>query len=429
VAPRHPSSPAGQAAAEYVALLTVLAIVLGAAAAVALPGLAPALAHAVREGICRVGGGVCTPAQARAQGLAPCVVHARRERERAAVKLAVIRLERGDALVVERLSDGRARVAFVDGAALTGEVAVGVALSPLGVAAGAEAGAGVRFAAGRVWTFASVARAATFVRRWSRREELLGEVRGACPVCGGGERPPRAAERYAEGGGVGALRAALGVGGSEAAGEASAVLGRRIAGAATTWYLRVDAALAAELGAVAGSVRAGAGSETVLEVTARVGRAEELRVRAAGRSAAELRFLAPLTRLRELARGLRGAAGDGRAGLAVEAEVALDLRDPASRRAAAGLLAALRTRAAPAEALVAARALGARLDAAGAVDLRTYRLTTSAGPDVELEAALGAGAGVEYEREAEQRELVRAWSLRPGGPLRGREDCEAAARA
>ena len=106
-----PRPVAGQASAEYVALLAVVgAFVAGAAAVGSPPALAHKLADALRHGICRVAGGVCTPDQARAAGLEPCLVQARTDRQRLGGRLLVVRLGRGDALLVERRSDGSAAV-------------------------------------------------------------------------------------------------------------------------------------------------------------------------------------------------------------------------------------------------------------------------------------------------------------------------------
>ena len=122
-----PRSIAGQASAEYVALLAVVGAIVAGAAAVGSPPLAGlGVAAAVRHGICLVAGGVCTPREARAAGLAPCLVHARTDRERLGGRLLVVRLGRGDALLVERRSDGSAAVSFTDGA--SGGATVGVGL-------------------------------------------------------------------------------------------------------------------------------------------------------------------------------------------------------------------------------------------------------------------------------------------------------------
>lgn len=109
-----PRSIAGQASAEYVALLAVVAaIVAGAAAVGSPPPLALKLTAAVRHGICRVAGGVCTSGEARAAGLAPCLLQASMEAIANALKHAgesqvAVSAKRGTAaLRVEVRDDGR----------------------------------------------------------------------------------------------------------------------------------------------------------------------------------------------------------------------------------------------------------------------------------------------------------------------------------
>jgi hypothetical protein len=68
------------------------------------------------------------------------------------------------------------------------------------------------------------------------------------------------------------------------------------------------------------------------------------------------------------------------------------------------------------------RALAARLDTDGDVDVRLLRVRL-AERDFGAEAALGLGVGGAYRRTQEARDLLRAWSLRARGALREREDC------
>ena len=68
------------------------------------------------------------------------------------------------------------------------------------------------------------------------------------------------------------------------------------------------------------------------------------------------------------------------------------------------------------------RALAARLDADGAVDVRVLRVGMDE-RDLGAEAALGLAVGGDYRRTQEVRDLLRAWSLRPAAGLREREDC------
>jgi len=168
------------------------AVVAGAAAVGSPPALAARLAGAVRHGICRVAGGVCTPAEARAAGLSPCLVRARLDRERLGARVLVVRVGRTDALLVERRSDGSAAVSFADGESAGASFAVGLQL-PAGPRVGIRGGGGLQFTAGRTWEFPSFAAAARFVRRWAPRESTGGEARGVlrrlCPFCRG-RRPP-----------------------------------------------------------------------------------------------------------------------------------------------------------------------------------------------------------------------------------------------
>ena len=71
------------------------------------------------------------------------------------------------------------------------------------------------------------------------------------------------------------------------------------------------------------------------------------------------------------------------------------------------------------------RALAARLDADGAVDVRVLRVGLDE-RDLGAEAALGLIVGGSYRRTQEVRDLLRAWSLRAGGGLQEREDCVSA---
>ena len=130
--------------------------------------------------------------------------------------------------------------------------------------------------------------------------------------------------------------------------------------------------------------------------------------------------VADLAEARGAAREPREPGGSGRR---VEASVSLDLTEPATARPSPASSTSAAARAA-ADWDDRVRALAARLDAAGEVDVRVLA-SASSERDVGAEAALGLGrAG--YERTTEVRELVRAWSLPPGGTLQEREDCRPA---
>jgi hypothetical protein len=418
-----PRPVAGQASAEYVALLAVVGVVVAGAAAVgSVPAIAAQVAGAVRHGICLVAGGICSPGAARAAGLAPCLVHARAKRERLGGRLLVVRLGRGDSLLVERRSDGSAAVSFADGEGVGASLGVGLQIAGRG--AKVRGGAGLQFTAGRTWEFPTFAAAARFVRRWGRTETLTGEVRGILP---GGDRPPPPDSRYVEGGGYGEFAAALGgpaTSGIEGRGEVGGVFGRRKSrGGRVTWYARIDAETAGRLGLVLGAIEEHHAGEAALEVTAVHGRPVELRVRAAARVHGELAPPGPVTSMQDLSTQLRGdTRTPGGHGRRLEAEVSLDLTEPANLHAVAGVVEVMQLRVAPADWDDRVRALAARLDADGAVDVRLLRVGFEE-HDVGADAALGLGVGASYERTEEVRDLMRAWSLRAGGPLQEREDC------
>ena len=168
-------------------------------------------------------------------------------------------------------------------------------------------------------------------------------------------------------------------------------------------------------------------ASSALEMTSVHGRPVELRVRAAARWHGEVDIPAGAGSLGELTAALRGApAGPpGGIGRRVEAEVSLDLTDPANRRALAGAAEVLALRVRPSDWDDRLRALAERLDADGTVDVRLLRVGLDE-QDLGAEAALGLSVGGEYRRTREVRELMRAWSLRGAGGLREREDCVAA---
>jgi hypothetical protein len=431
-----PRPVAGQASAEYVALLAVVVVVMAAAAAVGSPpALAVKLVGAVRHGICLVAGGVCTPREARAAGLAPCLLQARTDRQRLGGRLLVVRLGRTDALLVERRSDGSAAVSFADGESAGAIVGVGVQL-PGGTRVGGDYGGGLQFMSGRTWEFSSFADAARFVRRWAPRESLGGEARGllrkAWPFGHGAPRMPAADATYVEGGAYAEFAAALrgpglrsAMAGGDAEAELGLVTGRRLGrDGSVTWYDRVDGETAVRLGALIGAVEAHHASTASLEVTLKHGQPVELRLRAAARWQGDVQLPPAAATVSDLAARLRGTtlAAPGGVGRRVEADVSLDLTDPRNRRAVAGVVEMMGLRVAPRDWDDRLRALAARLDADGDVDVRLLRVGLDE-RDVGAEAALGLSVGGGYRRTREVRDLLGAWSLRAGGPLREREDC------
>ena len=243
-----PRPIAGQASAEYVALLAVVcAVVAGAAAVGSVPPIAAQVARQVKHGICLVAGGICTPGEARAAGLGPCLVRVRTDRERLGGRVLVVKVGRGDSFLVQRRSDGTAAVSFADGGAVGASFGLGLQFA--GHGADVRGGGGLQFTSGRTWEFPTVAAASRFVRRWAHTETLTGELRGILP---GGAHPPAPDSTYKEGGAYGEFTAAVGLRpGTEASlgAELGAVMGRRIEpGGRVTWYDRVDGETAGQLG-------------------------------------------------------------------------------------------------------------------------------------------------------------------------------------
>jgi hypothetical protein len=408
----------------------------GAAALGAPPPLAVKVAAALRHGICRVAGGVCTSREARAAGLPPCLLAARMDRERLGAQVLVVRVGHGNALLVERRSDGSASVSFANG--VSGGLGAGLGLRlPIGASGGGSASIGAQFNSGRTWEFASFAAAARFVRRWAPRESLGGEVRGllrsACPFCHHhAPAMPDPDATFVEGGAYGELSAALRGGlrragaGAEVEGEVGAVAGRRIErGGRVTWYDRLDGEAAGRLGMLLGAVESHEAGTAALEVTLVHDRPVELRVRAAARRYDDVELSGGIASLRNIAARLRDAPApqsSASLGRRLEADVSLDLTDPRNLLAVSGVFDVMRLRVAPADWDDRLRALAARLDADGAVDVRLMRVGLQE-RDVGGEAALGLGVGGTYRRTQEVRRLLRAWSLRAGGGLREREDC------
>ncbi|HEX8102430.1 MAG TPA: hypothetical protein VF533_07460, partial [Solirubrobacteraceae bacterium] len=212
------SSPScsGQAAVDYVALVTLVCVlatgVATAAAAAGGPSLTRPVAAAIRHGICTVSGAWCTAAQARAAGLAPCSVDVRAGAERVGGNVAVVRVGRDDAVIVERRSDGTVAVSFADGWRAGGTIGAG--LQSGRVRGHVEGAAGFSFTAGRTYELPDGAAARRFLARYAEDETVGGEARrtlrgiarAVCARCARAlgareERPlPAPSARYEEGG-------------------------------------------------------------------------------------------------------------------------------------------------------------------------------------------------------------------------------------
>jgi hypothetical protein len=370
VPPRRPI--AGQASAEYVALLALLVAVLaGAGLLVAPPALGAKVSRALRTAICIVGGDVCRSADARAAGLAPCPVREDTRGAGGGLSVAFVELGGGDELTLTRRSDGS--VVVTSGQHERGGVGLGLGtdLSPLGVHLVADASMAVRFADGQSWELADEAAAARFVRA----------VRAGGPL-------PAPTWTYREAG----ESADLEVGAGGAGGAALVTVGRRAGRGQTTWY-------------VAG--RAEGAVLDALDVDGLPG----------GQRSVVLEHTTDGTGPRELVFRVARAGASGRA---EEVTGRLDLRDPANRAVAERLL---RPRLPTGPALLAdLRAVARRVREAGTIEWAAYDVQEDDG-GFELSAKLGLELGLRVERVRRTRRLTDAsvWSAADGD--RRRVDC------
>lgn len=419
----------GQASGEYVALIAVAGCVLLALVALTSGGLGSHVLGGLQRGLCAVTGRVCAVRVAERDRLAPCPLERRISEEKLSETIASVKLGSSGTLTAVRSSDGRVVVTLADGSLAGAEIGVGARLL-LGRSLGADAKAGAALAwgSGRSWQFPDAASAARFVASYgdkaTMRGKLADEVRSACSLlCDAlGWRPhpqlPPPDEIHVEGGAMATLTGAFGIG---AEGDASALLGRRVArDGETTWYLRLGASAGAALRLPGAEAALAGGQRTVLSYRVGAdGRPLALGVHLAAEGTGRVALAGGARRGRGSGSGASGAQRGG----AVEVEATLDLADPANRAAAAGVLAALRD---GSEGLERAGALGRRLAQHGQVDVRRYAMETG-GTKVGATVALGLSIGGAFERTTKGLRLVAATTRLPGLPFLPRDDCRPAA--
>jgi hypothetical protein len=364
----------GQASAEYVgAVLLVALALIGAATAVAAPGLAEAVVRELRRGLCIVGGDICTRADARERGLQPCPLEAVGQDLSAGPTVLFVRIGGQNGTEIVRRSDGTFEYSRYRGISADVTAGAGLQLGPV-VQVGAGASAGFAFRSGETWLLEEEAGLFAF--------ERLGEK-------------PEPAVRYREGGARAEVGASLGIGDDErettlASGSLGvrAALGRRIGpGGRTTWYFEHAADAGADLGQSLALFEAGA--RRVVEWQASD---------------------PPVITVRE-ARSEHG-------GRVVEKVGRLVLTDPADRASARRW--ALAQPSPPLAALWAAD-FARRLRERGTLERYTFdESTDTSGWNVGI--AAGAKLGAEKTRTKRHRKLVSAEVL--GGPVPGRRsDC------
>ncbi len=414
----------GQAAADYIAVLALVAVVLAAGTAVAAAHGAPGIVNAVvgqaRHALCLVGGQSCPILRSR-----PCVVTSTRDTRHAAATVALLRVDEGHVLLRERLSDGRVRLELAEHDGVGIEAGVGARvdarLGPLAIGLGSEMRAALLGVLGHGRVFiARDERAADAVVDELTGPSLAGPLDGpyrAARALLGKESGPRPDQVFVEGGGDLLAEAGLSGRGITAAmeGGARAALGGlqdRRTGELTV-YLRAGGAGQALANALLGSGGGAVRSDAMLALTLdRHRRPVELALLASGVLHAGGSMPAGLTGVLASVGSRAAVPGSGRRW---ELDARVDLADP---RVAASWAAFVR---APARA-DAVQALAERLRDGARLDLRTYR-TTSSLRGVRASVGLGVKLGGEIEHALDRAELVAAASRPPGGVWERRGDC------
>jgi hypothetical protein len=425
-------SERGQATVDYVALLGLVALLLAVGgAAVTVTGVGNRLLYALRQGVCAVGGVLCPPPPE------PCVVRRDAQRDNGSITIGVVRLGEDQALVVERLSNGKVAVTLVGGGHAGGEVGIGaggsVATGSDALGAGAEARAAViaRLGDGREWILPSEAAARRLIDQLGQNETiplLDGPVQAIDEIFGGGE-DVRAPDIEWEEGGTG----------GDASGEADvgpATVSARVATGVSvgirtdhrtgrrTYYLRLDAASSAALSAkLIGAAGAGSGATSVAVTFDRHGKPVELSATAFRQLEGSLQLPPGLAAGRVLAQAVAHGGVGGR----LEVDAQLDLTAPANAEATKRLLDALGHPSDPGRLGRAVAGLGERIVNGARLDARVYGMTGDTyGGGARARVVVGVGASLEHRME--QSTLLGAWERPPDGAWVDRRDCTDAAK-
>jgi hypothetical protein len=401
-------SQRGQGTVEYVAILTLVALVLAAAvagAAAFAPGVGNAVVGQVRHALCIVAGRACEE-QVAAR---PCVMRTARDERRESVSLGFVELGAGRVVLRERLSDGKLRLTVLHRgrAGVTagfgsstrvrvGGVEVDVGAHAQGTVAGLVGG-------GQVFEVRTAAEADAIVRRL--RAEGSPTLDAVRRLVRRGGTP--AADATLAGGGFDAgvdLELSAGEAKAGASGGGENVLGRRVdrRTGETTWYLRLDRELPVFADALLGDASGELDGDALLSVTMdREGRPTELAALVGGHARAGA----------AVETGASATAGTAR----WEAEARVGLADPE----VAAALRAWRSSPASGEAVLG---LGRALRDRARIDVRRYAREASSDGD-GVDAGMGVRAGVEWGRDREATRLLSAVTRPPGGLWERRLDC------
>jgi hypothetical protein len=399
-------STQGQATIDYVAVIALLALIFGAALALATGGAAGivnAVVGQLRYALCVVSGGPCRDPRPR-----PCTVAGTREAHHVAVSIALVRTDDDRYVLRERMSDGTVRLTVGRSSATGVEGGIGAtatfALKGRRVGLSDEARGHVQgvLGSGQVYVAHDDHEADAFMRA----------------IDGGHAPPSPAREVFVEGGLRGTGR--IGIGGSAAGasldGLAGALIGARRDRQTgdTTFSLNATASQGGALTIALGGPMALMNHVTTLAVTVdKEHRARELSLSSSGTLAAGAKL--PLALADTLGAGPRSSARAG--GRRWEQTAHLDLLDPVVAQIWA------RFRHDPTSG-AAVRALAQIIGERAQLDARSYS-TASTSSGASAGVSLGVRLGGELEHTIDRSTLLAAASRPPGGLWEQRVDCVA----
>ncbi|HXE45447.1 MAG TPA: hypothetical protein VN635_09620 [Conexibacter sp.] len=415
----------GQATSEYAALVLLVAVVLALAAGLTSGGVGGQVLAGIQRGICRVTGTICPPPEPPRPDLAPCPVERTTRRESLDGAFDVVRLGKSGTLTAVRTSDGRVTVTLADGATVGAGLVLGFGLGAEGDhELEARAGVSARVEAGRSWTFPNEPAAHAFIDRYGSKATIGGQavdaLRSGCSIlCDAvGWRPhaelPPPDEQYMGAGATAKFKASAGPAALDMSAEA--LLGtRQRRDGSTTWFLRLDAGAALDVALGPDRVSPNAQGQAVVSyVLDPHGRPTQLVIHAVARGGAGVAAHAV---------GHSGhLSGGGRGQRVAELDATLDLRDPQNAAAAKAFLSALRDPLATRRLERSAAAVRARIAETGAVDRRTYALSSSRF-ELGAEGGVGVQLGADFEHSSEDMHLLSAETRLPGLPFLPRDDC------
>jgi hypothetical protein len=425
------SSDHGQASLEYLAVVALVAPVLGVAMAVLVTtALGEQVMAAFARALCVVTGGPCDDA-ARA-----CVVGARQHTEGGHLNLVIWRVGGQTVELRETRADGSIAVTLVDQGAAGLDVGTGleahVRWGTSSWAAGAELRAAVlaERASGRTWVVRDAAAAQALVGRVREADRTRRPQATIAPTDYYSPYPPLPPEVHAPppdetfSERAGELTVDfLGAGGRAAVHlDARQAFGQRVeraTGRRTVYVRWTGAGRGAAFSGRAGVAAEGAGQERYGITFDRAGRPVDFEVL----SAVDVTGTASLPPSLAQAAGMLGIPLHGERH--VETEQHLDLADPISAAVVQDYLRALGS--GPGVLVPLHAALRERLAAVGATSVRTYAASLSA-HEVGGQARIG-GVGVGGEAGSEDRStrLLSAIARAGSGPWRADRACGVAA--